>query len=275
VKARSPAPRARPRAAPAAEAEAEAELASLANLGPKSARVLVAAGIASVAELRRLGSVAAFAKVKRHEPGVTLNLLWAIDAALSSLPWQVVAREHRTSLLLALEQHRRGGDRAGRPISTEHPPMPSAPSKKSTWTKSPPELAARFDAALPDHPALVRKPMFGYPAAFVNGNMVCGLFQDSVVVRLGKEGAAQVVERGAAEPFAPMAGRTMTGYVLVPAADSRDPATLSPWLRDALSYTLTLPGKAAAKKAPANKAVAKKAAGRTGAAGKAVTRQPK
>ena len=39
--------------------------------------------------------------------------------------------------------------------------MPSSP-----WSKSPPDLIARFDAALPGHPGLVRKPMFGYPAAF-------------------------------------------------------------------------------------------------------------
>ena len=61
--------------------------------------------------------------------------------------------------------------------------MPAA-----SWKKSPADLVERFAAALPDHPALVRKPMFGYPAAFANGNMVCGLFQDSVVARLGKEG---------------------------------------------------------------------------------------
>lgn len=87
----------------------ELELAALANLGTKSARAVVAAGITSMADLRRLGSVAAYAKVKEHEPAVTLNLLWALEGAISSLPWQTVAREHRTSLLLALEQHESGG----------------------------------------------------------------------------------------------------------------------------------------------------------------------
>ena len=90
---------------------APAELATLANLGPKSAEALAGAGITSLAELRRLGSVAAYAQVKRHEPKVTLNLLWALEGALSSLPWQTVAKEHRTSLLLALEHHQRGSQR--------------------------------------------------------------------------------------------------------------------------------------------------------------------
>jgi DNA transformation protein len=78
-------------------------LAAVANLGPRSAEALAAAGISSFDALKRLGSVAAYAKVKHAEPRVTLNLLWALEGAISGLPWQVVAKEHRTSLLLALE----------------------------------------------------------------------------------------------------------------------------------------------------------------------------
>jgi hypothetical protein len=126
--------------------------------------------------------------------------------------------------------------------------MPAA-----SWKKSPADLVERFAAALPDHPALVRKPMFGYPAAFANGNMVCGLFQDSVVVRLGKEGAATVIAQGRAQPFTPMPGRAMTGYVLVPAADASDTESLAPWLQMALDFSLTLPKKPA-KATPAKKA---------------------
>jgi DNA transformation protein and related proteins len=89
--------------------EAAAKLAAAVNLGPKSAQVLVAAGVSSFAELRRLGSNVAYAKAKQHEPKVTLNLLWALEGALSSLPSQTVAKEHRTSLLLALEQYQNDG----------------------------------------------------------------------------------------------------------------------------------------------------------------------
>ena len=92
-----------------ARRSAAKELAALANLGPRSAEALVAAGILSFAELRQLGAVAAYARVRRSNPRVTLNLLWALEGALSGLPWQVVAREHRTSLLLALETLDRGG----------------------------------------------------------------------------------------------------------------------------------------------------------------------
>lgn len=84
-------------------AEAAAALAAQANLGPASAQMLVAAGISCMAELQRLGAVVAYAQVKRHDPRASLNLLWALEGALTGLPWQTVAREHRTSLLLALE----------------------------------------------------------------------------------------------------------------------------------------------------------------------------
>ena len=65
--------------------------------------MLTAAGIPDLATLRRLGAVVAFARVKRNDPRASLNLLWGIEAALTGLPWQTVAREHRTSLLLALD----------------------------------------------------------------------------------------------------------------------------------------------------------------------------
>ena len=78
-------------------------IADLANLGPKSQQMLQAAGISSVTQLRHMGSVAAYFQVKKSGMAASLNLLWALEGALTDLPWQVVAREHRTSLLLALE----------------------------------------------------------------------------------------------------------------------------------------------------------------------------
>jgi DNA transformation protein len=86
-------------------------LEDLPNLGPKSIAMLGRAGIDSLSELRRLGAVAAFSKVKGSGANASLNLLWSLEGALTGLAWQVVAKEHRTSLLLALEEHERGGAR--------------------------------------------------------------------------------------------------------------------------------------------------------------------
>lgn len=91
-----------PPRAPAASAAPT--LAQAAGLGPKSAAMLHAAGIFSMDQLRTLGAVAAYVQVQRAGQKASLNLLWAMEGALSGLHWQQVARDHRTSLLLALEQ---------------------------------------------------------------------------------------------------------------------------------------------------------------------------
>ena len=88
--------------------------ATLLNLGPKSRAMLANAGIESLADLQRLGSVAAYVKVKRTGANASLNLLWALEGALSGMHWQEVAKAHRASLLLALEEYeRRALDKAG------------------------------------------------------------------------------------------------------------------------------------------------------------------
>jgi DNA transformation protein and related proteins len=79
-------------------------LVDLQNLGPKSAAMLAAAGIISAGELQRLGAVAAFVKVRQAGARPSLNLLWALQGAIEGVPWQHVAKHHRASLLLALEQ---------------------------------------------------------------------------------------------------------------------------------------------------------------------------
>jgi DNA transformation protein and related proteins len=79
-------------------------LADLPNLGPKSAHMLAQAGITSVAQLRCMGALAAYVQVLDAGGAANLNLLWALEGALTGLTWQKVAREHRTSLLLALDQ---------------------------------------------------------------------------------------------------------------------------------------------------------------------------
>lgn len=79
------------------------DLGGLPNLGPRSRAWLADAGISSLDTLRGLGAVAAFLRVKQRQPAASLNLLWALEGALCGLHWRDVARERRTSLLLALD----------------------------------------------------------------------------------------------------------------------------------------------------------------------------
>ncbi len=74
-------------------------LCDLPGLGPKSAAMLSAAGIATLADLQRLGAVKAYLRVKQYSTKASLNLLWALEGALTNTPWQTVAREQKLRLL--------------------------------------------------------------------------------------------------------------------------------------------------------------------------------
>lgn len=78
-------------------------LSALPNLGPRSAALLAPVGLRTLADLRRVGSVAAYVQARRSGQPVSLNLLWAMEGALTGERWQTVARRERTRLLLALD----------------------------------------------------------------------------------------------------------------------------------------------------------------------------
>src|SRR5438552_11317983 len=110
------------------------------------------------------------------------------------------------------------------------------------WKKTPPELAAKFDRAAPKDRNVVRKPMFGYPALFLNGNMFAGTFQDKIVARLSETDRERAFNAGTKQ-FSPMPGRPMKEYVVVPAADVAKPAALAKWVAQSHAYAKTLPAK--------------------------------
>lgn len=84
-------------------------LNELPNLGPRSVAALAAAGITSLDGLRQLGAVRAYVRTREFSPSVSLNLLWALEGALTGRPWQEVAVADRASLLMALEDAQRQG----------------------------------------------------------------------------------------------------------------------------------------------------------------------
>ena len=92
--------------------------------------------------------------------------------------------------------------------------------------------------------------MFGYPAAFVNGNMAAGLHQDGLVLRLDEKERAALLQIGG-RPFVVM-GRTMAGFVLAPSEFTENRAELKKWLGRSVAYAASLPPKAK-KKAGARK----------------------
>ena len=128
------------------------------------------------------------------------------------------------------------------------------------WRKPSEELVKLFQEITPGPPATPKK-MFGFPAAFVNGNMFMGLHQEDMILRLPEGSRAELLKMNA-RIFEPMPGRPMREYVIVPPSLLRDRNKLSSWVQKALEYGSSLPAKAGKKSSPktAGKPAAKKQA---------------
>lgn len=75
------------------------------GIGPKSAIWLEEVGIATEAELRTIGAIGAYRRLKHRDPrGVTLNMLWGLHSALEDIPWTAIDRETKDRLLAELAE---------------------------------------------------------------------------------------------------------------------------------------------------------------------------
>lgn len=119
--------------------------------------------------------------------------------------------------------------------------MPEMPK----FEKSPAELVERFGAVLDRvaGPEVRRRPMFGYPCAWVGGNMASGLFATTWWVRLPPGRLSEVEANGDGGPFEVMPGRTMKGYAALSDAVLADDARVEAFVREAVDFTATLPPK--------------------------------
>ena len=111
-----------------------------------------------------------------------------------------------------------------------------------SFSKSPPELVERFGAVLDRYPDAQRKKMFGYPAAFVGGNMATGLFADTWVVRL-PDAEIEPAKAAGASSFEPVPGKPMKAFVAIPAADVADDAAIARWVERGLAHAASMPAK--------------------------------
>lgn len=75
----------------------------LRNIGPKSAAWLRQVGLRTEDELRAIGALEAFMRVKRAGFKPSLNLLYALEGALLDCHWQDVPSERRSALLIAAD----------------------------------------------------------------------------------------------------------------------------------------------------------------------------
>ncbi len=111
------------------------------------------------------------------------------------------------------------------------------------WTKPPDELVTLFGRLMATVPAAQTRKMFGYPAAFVNGYMFAGLFQEKMFLRLSPDDQERFMKLPGAGPFEPLPGRAMRGYAVVPTTMLKSMPVLRRWLRQAYAFSDGLPPK--------------------------------
>jgi TfoX/Sxy family transcriptional regulator of competence genes len=104
------------------------------------------------------------------------------------------------------------------------------------------DSATVFAKLVPDDPAVTARPMFGNPAAFVNGNLFTGLFGNDLFVRLSDDDGARLRAVGGSD-FAPMPGRPMKGYTVLPAGWTTDLGAARRWIDSSLEWSRALPAK--------------------------------
>ena len=84
------------------------------------------------------------------------------------------------------------------------------------------------------------KKMFGGVCHLLNGNMFCGVYKDSLILRLGEENSKDALTLPSVRPF-DITGRPMKGWVMVERGGFENHDKLGAWLNQAKEYVKTLP----------------------------------
>jgi len=103
-------------------------------------------------------------------------------------------------------------------------------------------LEARVRSALPDGLTVQGKRMFGGMGFMLNGNMACGIIQDTLIVRVGPESYEQALAERHVKEF-DMTGRPMQGWVQVEQAGIAGDEALHRWVMKGFDFAGSLPPK--------------------------------
>src|SRR5262249_42671693 len=109
---------------------------------------------------------------------------------------------------------------------------------------SPPELIERLACLALALAGVEQRKIFGYPAVFLNGNMLAGLFGDAIVFRLSESERQALIAAGQAAPFVAMGGRVMREWVIVNQPQRVGDGVLGGLLAAARRHTEAMPPKA-------------------------------
>jgi TfoX/Sxy family transcriptional regulator of competence genes len=103
-------------------------------------------------------------------------------------------------------------------------------------------LAERIRQRLARRKNVEEKKMFGGIGFLLNGNLLVGVWKDSLIVRLGPEEGDQALREPHVKEF-DITGRAMNGWVLVEPKGVEDDEQLSGWIQRAVKFVGSLPAK--------------------------------
>ena len=103
-------------------------------------------------------------------------------------------------------------------------------------------LAERIRECLSRRKSVEQKKMFGGIGFLLNGNMLVGVWKNSLIVRVGPDGYEDAMLEPHVKEF-DITGRPMKGWVLVEPEGVEDDDQLNEWIQRALQFVGTLPAK--------------------------------
>jgi TfoX/Sxy family transcriptional regulator of competence genes len=103
-------------------------------------------------------------------------------------------------------------------------------------------LAARIRQSLARHKNVENKKMFGGIGFLLNGNILVGVWKDSLVARVGSDEYEHAVLEPHVKQF-DITGKPMKGWVLVEPQGVVDDQQLNEWIQRALRFVRKLPAK--------------------------------
>ena len=103
-------------------------------------------------------------------------------------------------------------------------------------------LAHRVEEIIEDQDGFEAKKMFGGVGYLLHGNMACGVLNENLIVRVGKDAHEEAMNQAHTLPF-DITGRAMKGWVMVTPEGYEADTELEDWVNKGVEFSLTLPPK--------------------------------
>jgi TfoX/Sxy family transcriptional regulator of competence genes len=103
-------------------------------------------------------------------------------------------------------------------------------------------LAERIRQRLARRKNIEEKKMFGGVGFLLNGNMLVGVWKESLIVRLGQDEGDEALKEPHVKEF-DITGRAMKGWVLLEPEGVEDDEQLRAWIQRAVKFVGALPAK--------------------------------